>query len=209
MKIAVIGTGSVGGTLGTAWAKCGHEVVFGSRDPSSSKVRSLIKLTENKASAATPQEAAASAEAVVIATPWPNTEATLRALTGLSDKIVIDATNPLEKMALAIGLENSGGELVAKWSKSPRVVKAFNSTGYNVMAQPAFGSNKAAMMVCGDDAGANATVLKLAEELGFDAIDCGPLRAARYLEPMAALWVHLAYAQGMGREIAFGLLRRD
>lgn len=208
MKIAVIGTGSVGGTLGAAWAKHGHNIVFGSREPSGSKVRSLIKLTQDRAASAVPTDAVNLAEVVVIATPWNATEASIRALKGLKDRIVIDCTNPLESGGLAVGHQTSGAELVAEWAAGARVVKAFNSTGYNVMAQPSFNGRAASMFVCGDDPAANRVGVQLAEEIGFDAIDCGPLRVARYLEPLAALWVHLAYAQGLGREMAFSILKR-
>ena len=85
MKIAVIGTGRVGGTLGTAWAKHGYEIVFGTRDPSSSKVRSLIKLTDNKATAATAKDAVTDADVIVVATPWHATEATVRPLANLKN----------------------------------------------------------------------------------------------------------------------------
>lgn len=208
MRLAVIGTGSVGGTLGTSWAKHDYDVVFGTRDPSSSKVRSLIKLTDNKAGAADAQGAVDGADIVVLATPWHATESCLRSMSGLSGKVLVDCTNPLESTGLAVGHNASGGELVAGWAKGARVVKAFNSTGYNVMAKPDFDGRAAAMFVCGDDPDANEVVGRLAKDIGFDAVNCGPLRVARYLEPLAALWIHLAYAQGMGREIAFSLMSR-
>ena len=87
-------------------------------------------------------------------------------------------------------------------------MKAFNTVGFNIMENPAFRSDKAVMFYCGDDAGAKQTVKQLTEELGFDAVDAGPLTQARVLEPFALLWISLAYGRGLGREIAFKLMRR-
>ena len=99
-------------------------------------------------------------------------------------------------------------ELVAQGAAGARVVKAFNSTGAGNMADPAYGDMAATMFICGDNSQARATVSGLAAELGFDVVDAGPLMAARYLEPLAMLWVHLAYSQAMGPDIAFKLLKR-
>ena len=89
-----------------------------------------------------------------------------------------------------------------------RVVKAFNTTGAGNMANPKFGTQAATMFICGDDESAKATVGKLAEELGFEAVDAGPLMAARYLEPLAMLWIHLALKMGWGTNFAFKILKR-
>jgi predicted dinucleotide-binding enzyme len=94
-----------------------------------------------------------------------------------------------------------------KWAKGAKVYKAFNQTGFDIMASPAFDGRRAVMFVCGDDAAHKPTVLGLASEIGFDAVDAGRLVVARLLEPYAMLWIHLAYAQGLGREFGFGLLR--
>jgi predicted dinucleotide-binding enzyme len=88
------------------------------------------------------------------------------------------------------------------------VFKTLNHTGANNMANPAYPGGRLVMFVCGDDARAKPTVLTLVAELGFDAVDAGPLKVARLLEPLAMLWIHLASNQGLGREIAFALLRR-
>jgi len=76
------------------------------------------------------------------------------------------------------------------------------------MANPAFGSEKPVMFYCGDDKDAKSKVKPLIDELGFEAVDAGPLAQARTLEPFALLWISLAYANGLGREIAFKLMRR-
>jgi 8-hydroxy-5-deazaflavin:NADPH oxidoreductase len=89
-----------------------------------------------------------------------------------------------------------------------KVFKAFNQTGFNIMADPAFDGQRAVIFVCGDDDARKPTVLKLADDIGFEAIDAGGLAIARLLEPYGMLWIHLAYAQGMGRDFAFLLHKR-
>jgi len=210
MRIAIIGAGNVGGTLGTAWAAKGHEVSFGVRHPSSAKVQALVSAAGNRARAVSLRDAAAAAEVVVLATPWNAAEAALKEGGDLSGKVVIDATNPLKSglSGLAIGHSTSAGEQVAGWAPRARVVKAFNTIGAAHMADPRFGTQRASMFICGNDTGAKTTVAGLASELGFDPVDCGPLTQARLLEPLAMLWISLAYAYGAGPNIGFALLRK-
>jgi 8-hydroxy-5-deazaflavin:NADPH oxidoreductase len=103
---------------------------------------------------------------------------------------------------------DSAGETVARRAPGARVVKAFNTTGFNNMSDSGYPGGKLAMMVAGDDAEAKNVVLTLASDLGFDAIDAGPLSMSRYLEPMAMVWIKLAIAQKMGRDFGFAILRR-
>lgn len=88
------------------------------------------------------------------------------------------------------------------------MVKTFNSTGSVNMVDPRYGSQPASMFLCGDDSKAKSVVARLGEEIGFEMIDAGPLANARLLEPLAMLWISLAYRQGLGPNIAFKLLRR-
>jgi len=210
VKIGIIGAGNVGGTLGRAWAAKGHAVVFGARDPRGPKVQELVKATAGTARAATPAEAAAHGEVVLLATPWAAAQAALRGAGDLTGKILIDATNPLrpDLSGLTLGHTTSAAEEVARWAPGAKVVKAFNTIGAQHMANPRFGTQSASMLICGDDAAAKKAVLALAEVLGFDPVDAGPLAQARLLEPLAMLWISLAYAYGHGPDIAFKLLRR-
>ena len=209
MRIGIIGSGNVGGTLGRRWAERGHEIMFGSRDPSSKKVRSLVERIKGKAKAGTLSDAAAYGEVLVLATPWPATERTLGDLGDLSGKIIFDCTNPLKPdFSLDIGYSTSGAEQVAAWADGARVVKVFNTTGYGNMADPNYDGQKATMFFAGDDHVAKSKAARRAEQIGFEAIDAGPLSHARLLEPMAVLWIYLAHAQGMGTGIAFQVLRR-
>ena len=207
MKIAILGAGSVGKALGRRFAEVGHEVTFGVRSPGDDKYRAL-----GGAGVATLADAARAAEVVVLAVPWDAAHEAIAEAGKLAGKIVVDCTNPLKfedgRLSLTLGFDTSGGETVAGWAEGASVVKCFNTTGDLNMADPVVGGARSMMFVAGDDATARETVRRLAEDIGFEAIDAGGLEQARLLEPLAMLWIKLAYAQGLGREFAFGLLRR-
>lgn len=190
----MLGAGRVGTTLAGRWAAGGHDVVYGVRDPESSRHSGL-------GSVASTADAVRGADVVLLALPFPAVEGVVRGLE-LSGAIVVDATNPLGAVA-----DGSGAERIAEWAPGAHVVKAFNTTGFENMADPAYPTGSATMLVAGDDAAAKEAALSLAAELGFDAIDAGPLAAARELEALAALWIRLARGE-LGRGIAFSLLRR-
>lgn len=210
MKISVLGAGNVGGTLAKTLAQKGHEITLGVRDPAASKYKELTASIGNGARAAAIREAAASAEVIVLATPWSVTEAVLEQAAGaLEGKVLLDCTNPIApNFKLALGFTSSGGEMVAAWAKGAHVFKVFNITGYNIMEDPVLDGKAAMMLVCGDHEDDKVKVLKLAREVGFEAFDFGKLENARLLEPMALAWIRLAYQYGLGREFAFGILRR-
>lgn len=190
MNIGILGSGNVGGTLGKRWAEIGHSVVFATRD------RASI-------------EAAANSEVIVVALPWDAARSVLESL-DLRGRIVFDVMNPLlpDLSGFAVGATTSGGEQVAKWAPGASVIKIFNTTGSNNMADPIYNNEPVAMFYCGDDPSAKAVANRLASELGFDPIDAGPLQNARLLESAAMLWIWLALKGGLGRDIAFKLARR-
>jgi predicted dinucleotide-binding enzyme len=130
----------------------------------------------------------------------------------LAGRIVLDCTNPLavgpDGLGLEIGHGISGGEKVQGWAAGASVFKTLNTTGFSNMAEPAFNGVKSVMFVAGDDEARKPNVLGLIGELGFEAVDAGPLRIARLLEPHAMLWIHLALNRGYGRDWAFALMRR-
>jgi predicted dinucleotide-binding enzyme len=210
MRIGVIGTGRVGAAVGGRWAAAGYDVMLGAREPASPKVASLVRATGGKARAGSLAEAARFGEVVVLATPFEATEAAIRAAGDLAGKVVIDCTNPItpDLSGLRLGHTTSGAEAVARWAKGARVVKTLNSTGAGNMTDPIYGGERATMFVCGDDARAKATARVLVAALGFDVVDAGPLVQARLLEPLAMLWISLAYGGGLGPNIAFRLMRR-
>jgi predicted dinucleotide-binding enzyme len=208
MKIGIVGAGNVGATLGRRFAAVGHEVAFGTRRPESPEMQELGKIAGARVTSN--EEAARSSEVVVLATPWPATEAAVRGLGDLTGKILLDCTNPLKPdlSGLEVGTTSSGGEMVAGWAAGARVVKIFNTIGFNIMDNPAFPDRAATVFYCGDDAEAKGVARELAAGIGFEPVDAGPLRQSRTLEPLALLWISLAYVAGQGREIALQLIRR-
>jgi predicted dinucleotide-binding enzyme len=209
MKISILGAGNVGGTLGRAWAREGYEVFFGVPRPQDAKTQELLKTIGAKARAGSVSEAAAAGDVLVLATPWPATRDAIQAAGNLAGKVVVDCTNPLKAdiSGLALGLTTSGAEQVAEWAKGAKVFKAFNQVGFHIMANPSFDGRRAVIFVCGDDAASKPTVMKLATDIGFEAIDAGGLAIARLLEPLAMLWIHLALVRGLGPNFALGLMR--
>jgi len=209
MKIAILGAGNVGSTLGKGWS-AHHQIVFGVRDPQAEKVQSLLVEIGRQARATAIAEAVEDADVVVLATPWQSAQAALESAGDLSGKVLLDVTNPLTEdfSALTMGYTTSGSEQVAAWAPGTRVYKVFNQTSWETMANPVFDHGRAVMFVAGDEAEGKAIALRLAAELGFEAIDVGSLTEARLLEPLAMLWIKVAYAYGQGRDVAFALLRR-
>jgi predicted dinucleotide-binding enzyme len=211
VKIAVLGAGNVGGTLGKAFALTGHDIFFGVPNPEDEKSKKLVDtIGRNNASVGSVADAVHSAELVVLATPWDAARAALQSAGNLTNKIVIDCTNPLKEdlSGLVIGHTTSAAEQVAQWTDGAKVCKAFNQTGFQNMANPKFSSGNAVMFVCGDDSISKKIVLRIVEQIGFESIDAGELSVARLLEPLAMLWIHLRYKTNMGTDFAFGILRR-
>lgn len=207
MKVAIIGAGNVGATLGRGWATHGHEITYAVRDPESERVKAAVDSTQN-GRAATLNDGCAGADVVLLATPWEAAEDAVKAAGDLSGKVLIDATNPILPglAGLSVGTTTSAAEMIAEWAPGARVVKAFNTIGAMHMGNPSFKAAQADAYICGDDEAAKEDVTQLAQELGFDVVDCGPLNSARLLEPLAMLWIHLAYQQGFGPDIAFKLI---
>jgi NADPH-dependent F420 reductase len=210
MKIAIIGAGDVGGTLGRLWAKKGHQIMFGVRNLQSHNVLNLIRSINSGVKVGTIGEAASFADVIVLAIPWMAVEETIKSAGDLSGKILIDPTNPIKAdlTGLIIESSTSAAEEIAKWAKDSKVVKAFNSIGAKTLDNLQFGLVRADAFICGDDFKSKTVVKKLATEIGFDSVDAGPLINARMLEYLALLWIDLAYNQQMGPNIAFKLLTR-
>ncbi|MBM3504977.1 MAG: NADPH-dependent F420 reductase, partial [Alphaproteobacteria bacterium] len=200
MRIAVFGSGMVGGALGRRFGAQGHQVTYGVRNPSADKVKAVVATTLGEARATSVAEAARTAEIVVLATPWAETENAIRGAGDLTGKIVIDCTNPNKPTTphLLLGHTTSGAEQVAAWATGANVYKAFNCCSFYTMADPAYAEGKPAMFVAGADGSNKTTVMTLVADLGFAAADAGDLTASRFLEPMAMLWVNLAIREGHG-----------
>jgi NADPH-dependent F420 reductase len=210
LKIAILGTGAVGTALGSRWAKAGHAVTFGSRQPQSEKVLAVVEKCGSAAKACSPQMAVADAEAILLAVPWSAARQTLAELGDLRGRPVIDCTNPLlaDLSGIELGHSTSAAEQFAAAAPSARIVKAFNAASVKVMNDPRFGEHQATMFYCGDDAAAKTVVRQLISDIGFEPVDAGPLHSARYLEPLAMLYIHLAFQQGWGSNCAFKIMKR-
>ncbi|MEF8789324.1 MAG: NAD(P)-binding domain-containing protein [Haloarculaceae archaeon] len=194
VRIGVVGTGSVGSTLGRRWAEAGHAVRFGTRDPERSDVRDLVAGIEGDAEAVT-VEGAADADVLVLAVPAAAVESTLSGLDFAG--VLVDPTNSYPEAG-----PEPGAERAARLAPDARVVKAFNTVGWEVMADPDLDGVAATMPLAGDDADAKELVAGLARDLGFEPLDVGDRAAAVHLENLARLWIHLAVSTG-NREFAF------
>jgi 8-hydroxy-5-deazaflavin:NADPH oxidoreductase len=202
MRLAIIGAGSVGATLGKAWQRRGHDVTYGVRNPDDPKYGSL------GADVTTNDRAAGDAEVVVLCTPWQSTRDAVQACGDLGGKVLIDCTNPLtpDFTALEVGHTTSGAEQIAEWAPGARVCKAMNQIGAPMMDSPQL-PQPPVMFVCGDDDAAKTTTASLVGELGFETADAGDLTLARLLEPFALVWIHMALRRGFGTQWGLGVLR--
>jgi len=201
MRIGIIGGGNVGKALAGALQRAGHAPVLLLRDPAKAPPDGM---------AAAPLAALPGAEAYVLATPYAAAVTALAAVQPAGVP-VLDATNPLamgpEGLGLSVGHSSSGAEEIARALPGLRLVKCFNTTGFNVMADAARFTPRPVMFAAGDDEAARRLALDLAGGIGFDPVDAGPLRNARLLEAHAMLWIDLALKRGVGRDVAFALLR--
>jgi 8-hydroxy-5-deazaflavin:NADPH oxidoreductase len=209
MKVAIIGSGKVGGALGVGWARKGHEVIFGVRKSRDDEFNRLLARAGANAKAASVEVAARFADVIVLTVPWAAVEEVIKTLGELQGKVLLDCTNPVSEWpAVDHGQKKSGGELVAGWAVGSRVIKIFNTTGYENMANPKYAEGNLTMLYAGDDLDAKKIAHQLAADLGFEPQDAGPLANARSLEVLASLWGALAYGQKLGRSIGFRLLHR-
>jgi len=206
LNIGVIGTGNVGSALGGAWAKKGHLVFFGSRNPE--KGKKLAASVGSNARGGTIVEASRFGEAVLLAVNYNFVSEAIREAGSLEGKVLIDCTNPLTiDRGLSVGYSTSAAEEIATLVNGAHVVKAFNAVFARVMATAEEYEPAPTAFVCGDDEDAKRVVSRLAADIGFEPVDCGRLKNARFLEPAAVLIIQLAYSLGMGNDIAFRILR--
>lgn len=212
MRIAVIGAGNVGGALSRAWAKAGHDIYLGVRDPKAEKYQNLVRQLGPKARLGLVPQACMESEAALLAVPWSEAQNAVKSAGNLKGKILLDCTNPIKfqgnNFSLTAGLTTSAAEQVASWAREASVYKIFNHVGSNIMENPNFSGTKPMMCICGDDDSRKPMVMKLASDIGFDAVDAGKLSASRFLEPLAGLWLQLAVSQKMGLNLAFALLKK-
>jgi hypothetical protein len=200
MKIALIGTGNMGSALARQLTKAGQSLVVTGRDAAKAKelARSVGATYKNTA-------AAEGADVVIVATGYADAVSALRSAGDLTNKVVVDITNPLtaDYMGLTIGHTTSAAEEIQKAFPKAKVVKAFNTVFAQVLANGAkLDGATVPVYVAGDEAIAKNAVKALAAAMGFAPVDAGGLRNARYLEPLAGLNIYLGYGAGLGTAIA-------
>lgn len=207
MRVGILGSGLMGGKLGTLFARAGHEVVF-SYSRSTEKLKRLAKDAKENARAGTPREAAQDADALLLAVHWSRIDDVLSRTGDLPGKVIVTCSLPMnaDNTGLVIGHTSSGAEALKKKVPKARVVCAFNTVPSEVL----FGvyearrkANGPSLVYCGDDARSKEVAAELIRDVGFDPVDAGPLRIARYTEPFALLVAQLAYEGNEGPELAY------
>jgi hypothetical protein len=207
MRIGILGSGLMGGKLGTLFARAGHDVVF-SYARSEQKLKRLARDAQAKARAGAPREAAAEADALLLAVHWSRMDDVLQQAGDLSGKVVVNCSLPMnaDDTELVIAHGSSGAEELAKKIPGARVVSAFNTVPSEVLFGVFETRGKAggpSLVYCGDDESSKTMAAELIRDVGFDPVDAGPLRMARYTEPFALLVARLAYEGTGGPELAY------
>jgi hypothetical protein len=207
MRVGILGSGLMGAKLGTLFARAGHEVVF-SYARSARKLERLARQAPGRARAGTPAEAARDADAVLLAVHWSRVAQVLKQAGDLSGKVIVSCSLPMNKSdtALVIGGSSSGAEQLAKKVRTARVVAAFGTVPSEVLFSVFAARRKSrrpSLVYCGDDRHAKGLTATLIRDVGFDPVDAGPLRVARYTEPFTLLIAQLAYESGAGPELAY------
>jgi predicted dinucleotide-binding enzyme len=194
--IAIIGTGEVAAALGPEFAEQGHTIVYGSRDPGREDVRALVASTSDTASVTTPRDASEHADIVVLAVPGLLVEDITLSLGDLAGKIIIDPTNPLNRSdnGLSHAVETSNTEIIQAAAPDAYVVKAFNTLNWKTMIEPDSSGGSVTIPLAGNSDAAKATVAKLVEGMGLEAVDVGPVENAHWVEGMLILWINNRYA---------------
>jgi len=203
MNITLIGTGNMGSALAAQLTRAGHALRIVSRDPAKAEA---LAAANPGATAATPDDALDGSDVVIVATGYADAVPALRSLGALTGKVVIDITNPLtaDYMGLTLGHDTSAAEEIAKAVPEADVAKAFNTLFAQVLADgPNFADGQVAQsFVASDSERAKQTATALIESIGFVPVDAGPLKNARYLEPLAGLNIWFGYGAGRGTAIA-------
>ena len=196
MNIAIIGTGSVGTGLATAFVDAGHQVVIAGRTAEQAETAAAAT---GAVASANPTAAAALSDVIVLAVPFGSVEDIAAAIAPVANgKTIIDVTNPANadwSGPLFFGT-GSGAEQIAAWLPDAHVVKAFNTLLAGNIANPSPEGIALDGFVAADDAAAKAAVLELAGSIGLHPVDSGALSAARLLEPLAWLNISLNMQPG-------------
>jgi len=209
MNILILGSGNMGSALARRASGAGHAVRIAATTlaKAESVASAIAGTTAVEAAGST-----ATADVVIIATPYDQAVAALAAAGSLDGKVIIDITNPLtaDYSGLTLGHSTSAAEQIATAFPQAEVVKAFNTLFAQVIAEgPSFADGQTApVFVASDSERARATAKSLAESFGFAVLDAGPLKNARYLEPLAGLNIYFGYGAGQGTSISPTWIRR-
>src|SRR6266581_7739 len=207
MRVGILGSGLMGAKLGTIWARAGHAVVF-SYARSEQKLKRLARAAKGKAQAGTPRDATQEADALLLAVHWSRVDDVLQQAGDVSGKTIVSCSLPMnaDDTGLVIAHTSSGAEELAKRVPKARVVSAFGTVPSEVL----FGvfearrkTRRPSLVYCGDDARSKEAAAGLIRDVGFDPVDAGPLRIARYTEPFTLLIAQLAYEGDGGPELAY------
>ncbi len=207
MHIGILGSGLMGGKLGTVFARAGHDVIFSySRNPR--KLERLAKQAGPRAHAGTPAEAARNADALLLAVHWTRVDDVLDQTGSLSGKLLLSCSLPMSKddSRLVLGHTTSGAEALAAKVRKAHVVAAFSTVPSEVLFSVFEGRKKKTLpdlVYCGDNEKAKQTTRRLIREVGFNPVDLGPLSMARYTEPFSMLVAQRAYESSDGPEITY------
>jgi predicted dinucleotide-binding enzyme len=207
MRIGILGSGLMGGKLGTILARAGHDVTF-SYARSEQKLNRLAREAGNSARASTPAGAARHADALVLAVHWLRVDDVLKQAGDVSGKVIVSCSLPMnaDDTDLVIAHSSSGAEALAKKVPRANVVSAFGTVPSEVLFElfeRRRRKNRPNLVYCGDHKGAKKIAEQLIRDVGFDPIDAGPLRVARYLEPFTLLVAQLAYEGKRGPRMAY------
>jgi 8-hydroxy-5-deazaflavin:NADPH oxidoreductase len=207
MRIGILGSGLMGGKLGTLFARAGHEVVF-SYARRREKLDQLARDAGHNARAGSPKDAAQGADVLLLAVHWSRIDDVLSQAGDLSGKIIVNCSLPLNaaNTELVLGHTTSGAEELAKKVPGAEVVSAFNNIPSEVLIGVFAARGNAtppSMLYCGDKQAGKKIAATLIRDVSFDPIDLGPLRSARYTEPLAMIIAHLAYEGTDGPELAY------
>lgn len=206
MKIAIIGTGNVGGALTTKWANKGHEIILGVRDMNSFKGKELLNNPNTKADSIA--EAVKKSDIILLATPAMMAIEVAESLGNTEGKIIIDTMNIVMGRG-PVGFNNTTDAILAH-TQTRDVVKCFNTTGFNNIINPVYNNVAIDAFVAGDSLKGKEIAMQLSKDAGFaECYSVGGNDRFELMEKYAFFWINLAIFQGQGREIGFKLLKRS
>lgn len=207
MRIGILGSGLMGGKLGTLFARAGHDVVF-SYARSERKLKRLAREAGKRARAGTPAEAAGESDVLLLAVHWSRVDDVLKQAGSLKRKTVVSCSLPMgaNDAGLVVAHTSSGAEVLAKKLRGAHFVAAFGTIPSEVLFDVFERRRRAkrpSLVYCGDDPRAKGVAVRLIRDVGFEPVDAGPLRIARYTEPFTLLIAQLAYEGDRGPELAY------